>query len=176
MYQIPRWPCRQWKVVGRAIALLLVPAVVLGGIPQSLCVCAGNEVLRLCASRTCCQRRSEPAPAAGCHCPCCAAKCNLPRPCCSRGSVHPATREHAKPLQAQSVSQVGGTCCQQQVATPAPAAVEKTDPWVPAMAVALLPAGLEVAGPRAASAAERGNARLRLPPLNRVVWFLHLTI
>lgn len=169
---LSRWGGR---VVVRAIALLLVPAVLLGGVPQSLCLCAEGGTARACASPGCCQRRSGGASSSGCHCACCAAIRGQPRSCCAGRGV--ARASHGRiPLPAGlHAAQVGGTCCRQQVASPAPAAVEKNSTWTSAATASCGDVPL-LADFQHGFLSARSDGSLHLPPLDRVILFLHLTI
>jgi hypothetical protein len=62
------------------------------------------------------------------------------------------------------------------VATGAPAAVEKTDAQTPAMALAACGDALPRAGSQPGLLSAPGKGSHCLPPLDRIIWFLHLII
>lgn len=158
----------------QAMSLLLVPALLLGSVPQPVCVCANGQVQRGCAGPACCQPPSGKKPDATCHCRCCTRVPGTSGACCAKLRWGDQPQPDERPCNPAGKA-AGRPCCRQHVFAPPPASVSQSELWVPA--VVMTP---WVDWPvLQASTRDRlfpENRAAAIPPPDRIIWFSRLTI
>lgn len=158
-------------------SLVLVPALLLSTVPQPICRCDRGGTQRGWGHAPCSARRTERAPAAGCRCPCCSSThAERQLVCCRKtGTSRPNDLRSAEQPAAVYAALMAQRCCQQQVPAPGPTVMAIPDAWASVLALAprMIWPDLEAAP----SARPVHPVQVTsIPPPDRIIWFLHLTI
>ena len=151
----------------RVMALLLVPAIILGTTPRNACACADGHLEFSCNARTCSAKDQQGR--------CCCAKTNVGKSCCATKKVTNSRSGCADSTGLQIKSQ---SCCCTPVLIASPAiTLAKESPAVENsttnfVATAMLPCEMwPTLVQRNSFACNHAP-----PPVDRVIVFLHLTI
>lgn len=153
----------------RLVALVMLPAFLLGTLPQTVCICAAGEGPSACPTNCCGERDARCAPvASGGHC--CSPKAGSAEPSCCRPQQLAENAAHDS-------EQTCGACCHQILAPPSPAiggnesSTKSGQAWGLVIDVWPLPFT-----PAAAQKFSARNSASVLPPLDLVILLRRLTI